>query len=153
MRLDEIDVIQFHPKHIEVAYLRERERKFFDRNEDIYQRIEGLHNNSFRSVTLMKEGRIITFCGFIQHDSKGVAEIWQIPSIYVKTYPTYYIRALRMFIDFVVKEYKLKRLQTTTPDDDVHAKFMIALGFRMEGTMKGYGPSNEDFKLWGALYG
>lgn len=147
----EMEILTFHPKHLEVAEIREHEMGVLKGITDSYKRLELLQKQSNESFTLFKDGRIIGCCGFIM-TMPGVAEIWMIPTVYVKTAKVSFIKSVRLLIEVLAKGYKVHRAQTHCSIDDLHDRWMKSLGFQCEGVLRKFTHLKEDQKLWSRIF-
>lgn len=146
-----MEVVIFHPRHLEVAELREHEREMLMGIGDTKARLDDLMNNSKAAGTFMRDGKIITCAGFVEL-WPGVAELWQLPTIHVTKYVLDYARTLRQYMENVAKTFKYHRLQTACPADDLHDRWMKFLGFVKEGTMKQYTFLKQDYSIFGRIF-
>lgn len=103
------------------------------------------------SYTLAKDGRIVTCIGAIQL-WPGVWEVWQIPSIYVPKYMKSYCRTIEGILNMGVEKEKAWRLQTHSPADELHDRWMKFIGFECEGTLKEYSRNKIDHRIWARRY-
>ena len=147
-----MEVVIFHPRHLEVAELREHEREILKGVGNAKARLESLMNNSKAAGTFLKDGRVITCAGFVEL-WPGVAELWQLPTVYITRCVVDYARTLKQYMENVVKTFHYHRLQTTCPADDLHDRWMQFLGFEKEGLLKKYTFSQQDYSIFGRVYG
>ena len=89
------------------------------------------------AVTWVHKGRIIACAGFFC-PLPGTAEVWLIPSVYVKEVPILFVREVRSYLEVLAETFKWNRIQTVTRVDNFHRKWMKVLGFEEEGVMKKY---------------
>lgn len=146
-----MEVVVFHPRHLEVAELREHERKLLTSLGDTKNRLETLMQNSKAAGTFLQDGRIITCAGFVEINP-GVAELWQLPSIYVAECRLSFAKTLKSYMENIVKTFKYHRLQTSCPADYEHDRWMEFLGFTKEGTMKQYTHLKQDYSIFGRVF-
>lgn len=146
-----MEIIVFHPKHLEVANVRQHEADNVLTMKHAYDYIENLANKSKQAGTFMYDGRIITCAGFLELWD-GVAEIWQIPSIYVSLCPTLFAKTIRGYVETIAEQFKYHRLQTCSPADPLHDRWMKFLGFTEEGTMKSYTKDKKDHRMWARTF-
>ncbi len=73
------------------------------------------------------------------HDSKKVPFIKAIIS-------------MRGKLEDIAREYKLRRIETLTVDDDKHNRWMQYLGFVADGVKQMYGVNGEDFIMWSRIW-
>lgn len=147
-----MEVVIFHPRHLEVAELREHERELLGGTSDVKTRLETLMQNSKAAGTFLHDGRIITCAGFVEM-WPGVAELWQIPTIHVVKCKMDYARTMREYMEGAVKNFGYHRLQTSCPADPLHDRWMEFLGFTKEGTMRQYTYLKQDYSVFGRVYG
>ena len=91
--MDNLEIIQFRPDHVEVASLPEWELNNFKRVNG-YEKVKVLNANSLQAITVMREGRIFLMCGFIQL-WPGVVELWLIPTIYAQEFPISFCKEIK----------------------------------------------------------
>lgn len=103
------------------------------------------------SYSLVKEGRIITCLGGFQLWD-GVWEVWQIPSVYVMKYKKEYCQTIRGLLDSAADRIKIWRMQTVSPADELHDRWMKFIGFECEGTFKEYSRFKVDYRMWARRY-
>jgi hypothetical protein len=103
------------------------------------------------SYTLVQDGRIVTCIGAIQLWS-GVWEVWQIPSVYVHKYVKSYCRTIKDMLDVGAQREGAWRLQTHSPADELHDRWMKFIGFECEGTLKEYSRNKLDHRIWARRY-
>lgn len=146
-----MEVVIFHPRHLEVAELREHERELLNGLSFIKNRLETLMQNSKASGTFLHDGRIVTCAGFVEL-WPGVAELWQIPTIHVQKCKKDFAKTLRDYINNVARTFKYHRLQTSCPADHAHDRWMEFLGFEKEGTMRQYTYLKQDYSVFGRVF-
>jgi len=147
----DVEIIEFHPKHLEIAKLREEEIRTLIEIKDAYKKIESFAAASRQAVTMLCAGRIITIAGFIQV-CEGVGEVWQIPTLYVSQHTLLYSKTLRGYVETIAKTFKYHRLQTICPADSLHERWMKFLKFEREGTMKQYTAFKTDYHMYARLF-
>lgn len=128
--------IVFHSKHLEVMDVRPLDKQSvlaLDAVRYVLEKMEGQND----AITLMYDGRIIACMGF-WNLLPGVAEVWLIPSVYVKTVPKFFVREVNRYLTQVAETCAWHRAQTVTRSDLFHRRWMKALGFVEEGVMKQY---------------
>ena len=95
--------------------------------------------------TLLIDGNIIC-CFGVMECWPGVYEAWLIPSIYVRKYSKTFVKTIKQYIDILQNEYKFWRLQTASYADNLHDRWMKALGFQEEGRLRKYSINKNDYK-------
>jgi RimJ/RimL family protein N-acetyltransferase len=146
----ELKQIIFKPEHLEVADIRPLESNGILNLPETQTRLEKLSQIG-DATTLIYDGRIIGFTGFLEI-WPGVAEIWLIPTIYIQTASLTVARLLKNYVKVLAKTFKLHRLQTVAPDDELHNRWMSWLGFQEEGLLRQYSQFKMDYKQWARVY-
>lgn len=146
-----MEVVIFNPHHIEVMQLRDHERELLMGVGDMKNRLSTLMQNSKAAGTFLYQGRIITCAGFVEI-WPGVAELWQLPSIYVSECALVFSKTLKKYVENVAKNFQYHRLQTSCPSDQTHDRWMEFLGFVKEGTMKQYTFNKQDYSIFGRVF-
>lgn len=146
-----VEIIQFHPKHLEVAMVRDLEQQTVMRIGDAYARFEALAERSKQAVTVMHDGRILACCGFFEA-WKGVCEVWLVPTIYVPKYPILFARTMKGYVESIAKTFDYHRVQTIAAADELHDRWMGWLGFECEGVLRQYTEQKQDYKLHARLF-
>jgi len=141
-----IEVVPFHPKHLEVMDLRDLEKNTIFKLENIYELVDQAHRASVESGTFMFDGRLLFCAGFTQLWA-GVADGWIIPSRYAAEAPMVYTRYMKRYLDSLMTSFKLHRFQTVAVEDKPHRRWMKFLGFKPEGLMEKYTTDRRDFRL------
>ncbi len=135
----------FHAEHLKIMDMRAYER------DKVYpylpQEMLDYYSSLGHAYTLVKDGRIITCIGWVPL-WPGVYEIWQIPSVYVAEDPLDYVKTLKEFITVYTEKLKAHRIQTHSPADKLHDRWMQFMGFECEGTLLQYSRFKEDYRLW-----
>jgi hypothetical protein len=142
-------LIPFNREHLNILEAREYERvkliPFI--GEQFLSAAERLPH----CYSMIKDGRIITCFGAILL-WEGVFEVWQIPSVFVRENAKEYARTLTGMLDRAVELTGARRLQTYSPSDALHDRWMEFIGFEYEGTLKAYSRFGDDFKMWARRY-
>jgi hypothetical protein len=144
-----LKTIPFNREHLTLLDAREyeKERVIPFLNSAFLDAVE----RSLWSYTLVKDGQVVTCIGALPLWS-GVWEVWQIPSIYVPKYILEYCRMVKGLLDACATKEKAWRLQTSSPADDLHDRWMKFIGFECEGTMREYTRFKQDFRMWARRY-
>jgi len=83
---------------------------------------------------------------------EGVGEVWVIGSPTIPTYRFSYVKAVKFYLNYFRKEYKLKRVQAQIVSDyDMLRRFVERLGFVYEGTLHKYCGGDLDncmYAIW-----
>lgn len=137
-------VIPFKKEHIEVMDVRDHESNIL--NNDVLSKLE----KTSIAFTGVVNGKIIS-CGGIIVVFKGVAELWQIPSIYVSEITIKYARYIRKWIELMRQEFQLYRMETICLDDDLHNRWMRFLGFEREGVKRKF-LNGHDYVMFGKIW-
>lgn len=137
-------VVKFKKEHIELMNIRAHETTLL--NDDVLAKLE--HGSI--AITGVVDGRIIS-CGGIIPLFNGIAELWQIPSVYVSEITMRYARYIRKWLEGMKEEFKLHRMETLCLNDDLHNRWMRFLGFEREGVKRKYLNGN-DYVMWGRVW-
>lgn len=146
-----MEVVIFHPRHLEVAELRDHERALLNGAGDVKTRLENLMHNSKAAGTFIHDGRVITCAGVVEI-WPGVAELWQIPTIHVEKCKLAFAKTLKKYAEGVARNFKYHRLQTSCPADLAHDRWMEFLEFEKEGTMRQYTFLKQDYSIFGRIF-
>lgn len=116
-----------------------------------------LHNilNNGISKTFIVGGVPIAIISVMLYH-KGVAGIYIIPSKEAHAeHKNKFIKgvfSIREELENIVREYKLRRVETLCIDDKEHSRWMEYLGFLPEGKKESYGLNGEDYIMWSRLW-
>lgn len=145
MTSNRIYPIAFKPDHLDIIIMKEVEDRLIDRGRLAVIAECGV------TQTLMYDGRILAILGFIEL-FEGVLEVFVVPSIYVYQCPVQFVRFMKRTLKSLMADRKpLHRIETkalAAPDID---KWMLALGFAMEGTHYHYSAHKDNFRTWARL--
>jgi len=142
----ELDRVVFHERHFDVADLNVEEFQGVGYDQGTFDKIAAMASLGV-CMTLLWDGRIIGFTGFISLWT-GVAEVWLIPTKYVGVKPLLLMRTLKRYIEGIVEDHKLHRVQTIAIDDEKHSRFLQALGFETEGLAMDYVGKGKHRRYW-----
>jgi len=111
-------------------------------------------NGISRTILDDKEKPIAIISVMIIHE--GVACVHIVPSVKAhkskrKSFISAVLR-LRSELEDIAREYKLRRIETLTVDDDKHNNWMEHMGFICDGTKQMYGINGENFNMWSRLW-
>jgi hypothetical protein len=99
------------------------------------------------AITALLHGRPVACFGAVDIWD-GVAEMWLLIEDRGRKYGKTLTRAAIGYRDFLVISKNLHRLQITVRCEDSRAaKWGQAIGFKIETTMKAYGPTGSDYYL------
>ncbi len=150
-KINGLDILNFHPAHVELAYLTPHEEKNFSRLPGAFQTLIELNRKSAQAVTIMQDGKILMMCGFINL-WPGTAELWLIPTTYALDCPIVFSKSVKNMIELMAESLRLHRMQATVIDDDSHSNFMDFLGFEKEGLLKQYSDAKENYIPWARIF-
>lgn len=136
-------IIPYKKEHIDCMDVREHETHLLDD-----QTLAGLDNGF--AFTGIHSGRIIACFGLIPYHS-GNAEIWQIPSVYVKNHIIDYCKYTKEWLSSMAYELQIRRMETLCLDDKLHTRWMTFLGFESEGVKRQW-IGQDDYRLWGKIW-
>lgn len=146
-----MEVIVFHPKHLEISKIRPNELDTVFKLKNAYQYIENLAAQSKQAGTFLYDGRIITCAGFLEL-WPGVCEVWQIPSTYVNTCPVLFAKTMKGYIETIADNFRYHRMQTVSPNDALHDRWMKWIGFKKEGIQAQYTQDKKDYSMWSRIF-
>lgn len=82
----------------------------------------------------------------------GVGEAWSAVSDLVERYPLFYTKTVRTYLDQIIQDYRLHRLQAQVVAYHTRSLLWVKLlGFKLEAVLKQYGPNREDHYLFARL--
>lgn len=103
------------------------------------------------SYTGVVEGKPVCSFGVIPL-WPGVAEMWMLPDLTLRHHAFAFHRATKRWIDIVMSELCLVRLQCTVHTRNVRAdKWIRSLYFESEGTLRRFGPEGADYEMYARL--
>jgi hypothetical protein len=137
--------VPFKAEHVELMDLRDHEKAFITGND----RIAFLAANSI-AVTGVVDGVVVLAGGVVPY-MNGNADIWLLPSVYLKDHQLTVVRELRKWLFQVREDLQLIRMESTCPDDELHTRWMESLGFECEGVKRKYFMGN-DYRMWGRVW-
>jgi hypothetical protein len=123
-------------EHINVMDVRPLDRDTVLVLKDVRFVLEHLPEKA-EALTLLWDGRIFACMGFWS-PLPGMAEVWLIPSIYVKYNALGFVRTVDHYLKIAAETFLWGRVQTVTRMDMFHRRWMESLGFVEEGVMKNY---------------
>lgn len=127
----------FHPAHLDLLAWRDFDRDYTRNLPTFIDQVEAFCSTSL-AVTAMIDGRI-TACGGILDLGSGIGYAWMFGSIYLKQHAIIFIKELRGWMEATATVGNFHRLQTVChEDDDQGKKWVEALGFIAEGTLRSY---------------
>jgi hypothetical protein len=142
-------ILPFHREHLKLIEAREYEReKLLPFVGEVFLNAAECSPYCF---SLVADGRVIACIGCFQLWD-GVLEAWQIPSVYVQDYVISYCRVIRGLLNDAANRTGGRRIQTSSPADELHDRWMKFIGFTCEGTMKEYSRFGLDYRLWSRRY-
>jgi len=102
--------------------------------------------------TIMYHDKPVSICGAIDM-WPGVAEIWFLTTHHIDNCKTYFYREVKKLMELTQIEYGLHRMQCTVETSFTQCqKWLIGLGFNIEGVQIMYGPDKKDHyrmaKIW-----
>lgn len=147
MTLKKVETIDFHPTHLDVMDIRQEEITGVMTLDNAYEHFKALGEHSIEAKTFLYDGRVLFCAGFLRL-WEGVAECWMIPSIYVGSAPLTFSKILRQYVYDIMDSGDFHRLQTTTPDDAKHDRWMRFLGLKKEGILRKYTHNQQDYVMY-----
>lgn len=133
-------IVPFQMKHLELMDVRSHEQQFIS-DKDLINKII----NASVAWTGIANKKIVCCWGYIVSES-GIANLWLIPSIYIKNMPLSFFKKVKEVVLSATSEYKV--LQTHCMNDVLHTRWMTFLGFQKKDVItKLHG--NKDYVWWG----
>jgi len=140
-------LLPYRKSHLIAMELGPYEEQHYMRNFDDY--ISYVDNSLFEefTYTLMARGKPICIFGLRPY-WQGVGEVWLLPSKYIDQHPIAVVKECRGFLEEMIYEYGIVRLQIAVCVANVTAyKFAKALYFKEESLMAKFGPEGEDYHM------
>jgi len=82
----------------------------------------------------------------------GVAEMWLVPDMSIRRYAFTFHRASKRWIDILMSELQLVRLQATVHTGNARAdKWIRSLYLEKEGILRSFGPDGADYAMYSRL--
>lgn len=132
-------LVEFDKEHLKLIKYRNIDMSFTDIINEVPER------NTGPAYTLMTDSGQVVGCAGVNTYWPGVGEAWAILSDLIHKYPLSFHRTVVKMLNQIQTDYKLNRIQATCLQGFNRAeKWLIALGFEYEGTMRKYGPGGED---------
>lgn len=132
-------VIPFEKKHLLTANIEggEEHRRLL---------VENLKINGGPAYTLLDErGDIVAMAG-VEIIWPGVGHAWAVMTGLIKKYPVALTKETRRYLEKIIKEHRLHRVQADVIEGFEQAECWIALlGFDYEGPLNRYGPNGDNF--------
>lgn len=97
--------------------------------------------------TLRTDGVILAIVGFVEL-WQGVYEVIVYPSVHTHKRPVDYVFRIRRYLNAIARGFHMRRQQTVSLADEPTDRWMRALGFQLEGTLKAYTIEGRDCRLW-----
>lgn len=142
-----VETIAFSSEHLKLMDIREEEKQGIMSLDDVIGRFDAMSAASLDAKTFIYDGRIIFVAGFNEL-WPGVIECWMVPSIYVKTVRIEFCKILRRYVHDIMELYNCHRLQTSSPDDELHARWMKFLGLKREGLLRKFTHTGQDYVMY-----
>jgi hypothetical protein len=150
-----VTIVPFDPHHCQVMDVRDVEFQDTFQLKDVYLRLQGVKESIDRGEgeagTFIHNGRILCCAGF-RKLWPGVLEGWIIPSIWVKEAPVSFAKYMRRYLEAVASTFKAHRVQTLSPDDQFHERWMKFMGFEKEGVLKNYTHRKHNYGIYARLF-
>ncbi len=114
---------------------------------DVEKRFDALGKQSLSASTFTYNGKLLFSAGYFEL-WPGVLECWMIPSIHVKSAMFTFCKLLRGYVRAIIEQEECHRFQTTTPNDELHHRWMTFLGMEKEGTLRKYTHNGQDYCMY-----
>lgn len=83
---------------------------------------------------------------------EGVGHAWSVPGVYADDYKVSFYKAIKSYLDKVIKENDLHRVQCYVHVDYVISqKYVEHLGFEREGLLRKFGSDKADYYIYARL--
>ena len=138
-------IMGYRKSHLVAMELNDYEKNYYANIFDDY--LTYIDNGLFEEFThtMMANGKPVCIFGMRPYWF-GVAEFWLVPSVYISKYPIAVVKECRSYLDEMIRQYDLKRLQITVSyHNNTAYKFAKSLYFKKEGVLKKYGPEGADY--------
>lgn len=142
--------IPFAAGHLDQIEVREHEKETWLAWQQLRVHFETIEKMG-TAMTMVHDDKIITCAGYWVV-WPGVCEVWQIPSIHVASCAVQYGREMRRYIKALQETFNLHRIQTNSPHDLTHIRWMTFLGFKCEGELKQYTMNKENYLIWARIF-
>ena len=138
-----VKVIDFEPEHIALMEVKDN---VSSSNLKI-EKLKFMKERSIHSITLLCDERVVLCGGFLPL-WPGVIACWMIPSNNVKIAALSACKVIKGYVDAIIEREDCHRVQTTSPDDEFHARWMKFLGMENEGVLRKYTPEQDDHCMY-----
>lgn len=139
--------VEFHVEHLRLFQPRAQDAEGIFSIPGFFERAEMYQTASKEAGTFLHAGRILFCAGHIEL-WPGVAQVWMFPSVYVPEQPMDFCKTLKYYIDQIIHDHDYHRVETTSPEDDFHTRWMEWLGFEKEGVMRQYSNTRTDYGMY-----
>lgn len=147
-----VKIIPYEPHHIDEIMrdgARERTKKIAALSE--WQDWKRIWKEKGPAHTILVDQKVLLCAGvMLMNWNRG--EVWMVGSKMIKKYQKTTFSSVKKYLDMIIKEFKLRRVQgLVEPDFEEGKRFLEHLGFRLETEkgMQAYGPYGEDILLYG----
>lgn len=147
MKQKNLKLIDFRPDHVHQIKPREEEAFGVCAEPGYAEKMISVAQGSKVSGTFIIGGEILCIAGYYELWS-GVAEVWAMPSIYVRKNALLFARTFKAWVEDLIENHKYHRLQVHGLDDKTHNRWFQWLGFEKEGVMRKYSRDMEDFAMY-----
>lgn len=140
-------VIPFHVAHLDLLAWREFDREYTHKLPTFIGQVSMFCDDSM-AVSAMVDGRIVA-CGGVFDMGGGIAYAWMFGSTYLRQHIVWYVKEVRGWLESIEQTLGLHRLQTVCHVDDAQGrKWVEALGFVAEGTLRSYDALKGDYIMY-----
>lgn len=139
-------ILPFEPEHLYRLEYKDDTLEYMGETDDFFEYIcEHAYTNL--TWTGFNNGKPIAVFGCRPITSKNF-EAWMIPGVGIESSPISVVKGGRALFSQVEEEYELNRLQITVRcDNETAVNYAKALYFKIESTMKAYGPEGQDYYM------
>jgi hypothetical protein len=130
-------------KHFDEIILREPDKSGIEQIPH-FRHICEVYEKNGGAYTLLSPDGVVAISGVFPL-WPGVGSAWSLTSDLVKKYPKSYYKATKQFLEAIISDWNLHRVQASTlAENGIACNWLRHLGFEVEGTMKKYGPDRAD---------
>lgn len=143
-------VVKFEKEHFSRMMLKPDTKQETDLVDDYTAFLDCYIKNGL-AYTLIADDRIIASGGVVRL-LPGSGEYWSLVTPWIHRYPIAFFKAAKERLESMILDLRLHRVQSTVRTDDKRAvKFLLSLGFDIEGLLRKYSPDGLDHYIMGRV--
>lgn len=128
-------------------HLQRLDMRDYERAIASMDRYAALAGEMATSAAIIADGNVIGIMGMTFIWS-GVIEVFLLPSNAAPQYALEFVRYVRRTLDNLFNDTHAHRMFTYSRADEQTDKWMRALGFELEGTLRQHTQTGEDYRVW-----